>query len=80
MTVLWSHSLLTRSLLKPMLLAGSLLLAAPLCAATDAAPSVSVSFYKKLNEANDWLQKKHCSSTFPPCWRRTSASCWDRCT
>lgn len=54
MTTLWP-----RSLLKRILLAGSLLLATPLCAATEAAPSVSVSFYKKLGEAHDWLQKKH---------------------
>ena len=50
-------------LLKSMLLAGSLLLAAPLFAAADTAPSLSVSVYKKLNEANEWLQKKHAENS-----------------
>lgn len=37
----------------------ALLPAVPIQAETDPAPSLSVSFYKKLGQAHDWLKQKH---------------------
>ena len=60
MTTQSSHPLLKSILMASnILLTSGLLLATPLHAATDAAPSVSVSFYRKLNEANDWLRHSY---------------------
>lgn len=55
-----NRSLRTR-ILSPLLLVLGLALHAPAlhAEAEKSAPSLSVSFYKKLSEAHDWLQKKH---------------------